>query len=151
MNRIVVLHRPFAHEAMQRELEELFQRQWGRPLPSAVRHEEGMWQPEVDVYEVDDAFVVLVELAGMRDQPFEVTLADDALLIAGRRPELHREGTRRFHQLAINEGPFHAVVMLPGPVVEGGVTASYDDGLLTITLPKRRPQTHRIEVASPGQ
>lgn len=151
MSRIVVLRRPFAHEAMQRELEELFQRQWGRPVPSAVQHDDGMWQPQVDVYEVDEAFVVLVELAGMRDQQFDVTLAEEALLIAGRRPELHREGTRRFHQLAINEGPFHAVVLLPGPVVEDGVSAAYDDGFLTITLPKRRPQTHRIEVASNRQ
>ncbi len=147
MTRIVVLRRPFAHEAMQRELEELFQRQWGRPLPAAVQHDEGMWQPEVDVYEVDEAFVVLVELAGMRDSEIEVTLADDALVIAGRRPELHDSGTLHFHQLEINEGPFRTAVPLPGPVMDEGVTAHYDDGLLTIRLPKHRPQPCRIEIA----
>jgi len=151
MNRVIVLRRPLPHAAVQRQLEELFQRQWGRPLPATIRHEDGMWQPQVDVYEVEDAFVVLVELAGMRDSEVEVTLTEEALLITGRRPELHRDGTLRFHQLAINEGPFQAMVPLPGPVVEEGVSAGYDDGLLTITLPKRRQQARRIEVASSRQ
>ncbi len=146
MNRVILLRRPVLHQSMQRELEELFRRQWGRPQPVAVQHEDGLWEPQVDVYEVSDAFVVLVELAGMRDSEIEVTLADDVLLIAGRRPELHRDGTLRFHQLAINEGPFRALLMLPGPVADENVTAVYDDGLLTITLPKRRVHPRRIEV-----
>jgi HSP20 family protein len=147
MNRVIVLRRPVSQRVVQRELEELFQRRWGRPQPAVVRHEEGLWEPMVDVYEVADAFRVLVELAGMRDSQIEVTLSDDALLISGRRPELHRD-TLSFHQLSINEGPFQAAVLLPGPVMDEGITAEYDDGLLTITLPKRRPQIRHIEVRS---
>ncbi len=148
MTRVILLRRPIAPQSMQRELEELFRRQWGHPQSAAVRHEEGLWQPQVDVYEVDDAFIVLVELAGMRDQEIEVMLADDVLSIAGRRPELHDAGTRRFHQLGINEGPFRAMILLPGQVADDGVTAQYDDGLLTITLPKRRAQPQRIEITA---
>jgi HSP20 family protein len=147
MNRVILLRRPAAEQVSQRELEDLFRRQWGRPQPT-VRHENALWQPPLDVYEVEDAYLVLVELAGMRDSEIEVTLAENALILAGRRPELHREGTVRFHQLGVNEGPFHAAVLLPGPVVEEDVSAAYEDGLLTITLPKRRPQARRIEVAS---
>jgi HSP20 family molecular chaperone IbpA len=147
MNRVIVLRRPVSQRVMQRELEDLFQRRWGRPQPAIVRHEEGLWEPMVDVYEVADAFVVLVELAGMRDSQIEVTLSDDALLISGRRPELHHD-TLSFHQLSINEGPFQAAALLPGPVADEGITAEYDDGLLTITLPKRRPQVRHIEVRS---
>ena len=148
MTRVILLRRPVSQEAMQRELEDLFQRQWGRPQPAAIRHEDGLWQPQVDVYEVQDAWVVLVELAGMRDSQIEVTLTEGGLLVAGRRPELHIDGTLRFHQLGINEGPFQTAVALPGPVVEDGITATYDDGFLTITLPKRRPQVRRIEVTN---
>ena len=145
MNRVILLRRP-SRQSMQRELEDLFRRQWGHPQPAGLRHEDGLWQPQVDVYEVGDAFLVLVELAGMRDSEIEITLMEDALLIAGRRPELHREGTLRFHQLEINEGPFRTAVLLPGPVVDEDVAADYDDGMLTITLPKRRVQSRRIEV-----
>jgi HSP20 family molecular chaperone IbpA len=87
-------------------------------------------------------------LAGLRDSQIEVTLADDALLISGRRPELHQEGTLRFHQLGINEGPFEAVILLPGAVDDEAIDAHYDDGFLTITLPKQKPQVRRIEVTS---
>ena len=148
MNRVILLRRSIGERSMQRELEELFQRQWGRPRPAVVRHADGLWRPQVDVYEVDDAFLVLVELAGMRDSAIEVTLAEDALLIGGRRPELHRQGTLRFHQLGINEGPFQAAILLPGPVADDGIMANYDDGLLTITLPKRKIETRRIEVTA---
>lgn len=145
MNRVILLRGPASQQVTQRELEDLFRRQWGRPQP-AVRHENALWQPPLDVYEIEDAYLVLVELAGMRDTPIEVTLAENALMLTGRRPELHREGTVRFHQLGVNEGPFHAAVLLPGPVVDDDVTATYEDGLLTITLPKRRPHARRIEV-----
>jgi HSP20 family protein len=145
MNRVILLRRPVSQQVSQRELEDLFRRQWGRPQP-AVRHENALWQPSLDVYEVEDAYIVLVELAGMRDSPIEVTLAENALVLSGRRPELHRDGTVRFHQLGVNEGPFQAAVLLPGPVVEDDVTAAYEDGLLTITLPKKRPQARRVEV-----
>ena len=148
MNRVILLHRPVSPYWMQRELEELFQRQWGRPRLATIHHEVALWQPRVDVYEVEDAFLVLVELAGMRDAEIEVTLTNAGLLIAGSRPELHREHTLRFHQFGINEGPFQTAVALPGPVVEDEITASYDDGFLTITLPKRRPQVRRIEVTN---
>jgi HSP20 family protein len=142
---VILLRGPISQQVSQRELEDLFRRQWGRPQPS-VRHENALWQPPLDVYEVEDAYLVLVELAGMRDSPIEVTLAENALVLSGRRPELHRDGTVRFHQLGVNEGPFQAAVLLPGPVVEEDVAANYEDGLLTITLPKRRPAARRIEV-----
>jgi HSP20 family protein len=148
MNRIILLRRPVSQSAMQRELEQLFRQQWDYPRASMVRHEEGMWRPQIDVFEVEDDYVVLVELAGMRNSEIEVTLTEGALMLSGRRPELHPEDTQRFHQLAINEGPFHAAVLLPGPVIDDAIMAQYDDGILKIMLPKRKPQSLRIQVTS---
>jgi hypothetical protein len=48
--------------------------------------------------------------------------------------------------LGINEGPFQCAVYIPGAVAENDVEATYDDGLLTITLPKRVPVSRRIPV-----
>jgi HSP20 family protein len=148
MNRIIVLRRSLGTAAMQRELEELFRRQWSRQQPASLRHHSGLWQPDADVYETDSAYVVLLELAGMRGVEIEVTLTEGALFISGRRPELHHEGAVHFHQLGINEGPFQCAVYLPGPVSENDVEAAYDDGLLSITLPKRQPVSTRIAVTN---
>lgn len=148
MSRVIVLRRSLGADALQRELEELVRRQWGRQQPRSLRQRSDLWQPDADVYETETAYVVLLELAGMRGAEIEVTLTDGALLIHGQRPELHHEGAVHFHQLGINEGPFQCAVYVPGPVAENDVEATYDDGLLTITLPKREPVNVKIEVAS---
>lgn len=146
MSRIIVLRRTLGASALQRELEELVRQQWGRQQPRSLRHRTDLWQPDADVYETEQAYVVLLELAGMRGVEIEVTLAEGALFIGGRRPELHHEGAVAFHQLGINEGPFQCAVFIPGPIDEAEVDASYDDGLLTITLPKRQRSVTRIDV-----
>lgn len=146
MSRIIVLRRTLGASALQRELEELVRQQWGRQQPRSLRHRNDLWQPDADVYETEAAYVVLLELAGLRGAEIEVTLAEGALFISGRRPELHHEGAVHFHQLGINEGPFQCAVFVPGPVAEHDVTANYDDGLLTITLPKRQHLITRIDV-----
>ncbi|WP_029214537.1 Hsp20/alpha crystallin family protein [Kallotenue papyrolyticum] len=150
MNRVIVLRRSYATAAIQRELEELFRRQWGRPSSTTLQHRSDLWQPAADVYETESAYIVLLELAGMRDAQIEVTLTEGALFVHGRRPELHPRSAVHFHQLAINEGPFQCVVYVPGPVDDERVEAVYDDGLLTITLPKRLPQRTRIDVVATG-
>ncbi len=148
MSRIIVLRRSLGTAAMQRELEDLFRRQWGRQQPVSIRHRSDLWQPSVDVYETAEAYVVLLELAGMRGAELEITLTEGALFVSGRRPELHREGAVHFHQLGINEGPFQCAVYIPGAVAENDVEAMYDDGLLTITLPKRMAVSRRIPIIS---
>ena len=146
MSRIVVLRQAPDANALHRELEEMLRHQWGRPQPMQLRHRNALWQPDADVFEREDAYVVMLELAGMRDVDINIVLTDEALFISGQRPELHCDGVTRFHQLGINEGPFRCAVMLPGLIDEAGVEATYDDGLLQITLPKRQPVITRIAV-----
>ena len=146
MSRIIVLRRSLGANALQRELEELVRQQWGRQQSRSLRHRSALWQPDADVYETETAYMVLLELAGMRGAEIEVTLVEGALFISGRRPELHHEGAVHFHQLGINEGPFQCAVYVPGLVDESAVEAAYDDGLLTITLPKREPTITRIGI-----
>lgn len=146
MSQIVVLRQAPDAAVLQRELEDMLRRQWGRPQTMQLRHRAVQWQPDADVFEREEVYVVLLELAGMRSVDISVILTDQALFISGQRPELHPEGVTRFHQLGINEGPFRCAVVLPGPVEESQVEASYDDGLLQITLPKRQPTVTHINV-----
>ncbi len=146
MSQIIILRHGRGMGALQRELEEMFRRQWGHPQPAAIRHRRDLWQPAADMYETQDAYVVLLEIAGMRGAEISVMLADDALFISGQRPELHHAGAIHFHQLGISEGPFQCAVYLPGPVDESAVEATYDDGLVQIVLPKRQPVRTQIEV-----
>ena len=63
-----------------------------------------IWMPPTDVYETEDHLVVKVELAGMREEDFEVSVEDQVLLIRGHRPDLNER--RAYHQMEIRFGKF---------------------------------------------
>lgn len=108
----------------------------------------GEWRPPVDVYQTSEEVFVVVELAGMDDEDIEVILFDDVLVITGERKPLLGEGEDlQYHEAGVRYGRFRAEVFLPVPVVADAVEASYEQGLLRITLPKQekvRIETRRL-------
>lgn len=115
-----------------------------REILHAIRWQvrSSVWSPPTDVYETDENLVVRVEIAGMRDEDFEVTIEPHALFIAGIRPDFG--GRRAYHQMEILSGRFEIEVEITVPVDVESSTAEYKDGFLTINLPK--PQSKQIEV-----
>jgi HSP20 family protein len=93
-----------------------------------------VWSPPTDVYETDREYVVRVEVAGMRDEDFEVLYENGFLLINGIRPDVAER--RAYHQMEIRFGKFSSVIALPGPVDLDRSAANYKDGFLLIVLPK---------------
>jgi len=103
------------------------------------------WQPEVDVYETEKAFVVRVELAGVQGRDLRVTVDADELRIRGvRRPPESAEPLR-LHRMEIASGPFERRLRVPIPFVREAVSANLADGFLTVTLPRRAPARVRVE------
>ena len=95
-----------------------------------------VWDPPTDVYETEEAYVVRMEIAGMREENFEVSVQNDTLYIMGFRPDY--PARRAYHQMEIRSGKFATVIGLPGPVNIDNALAEYQDGFLTITLPKEK-------------
>lgn len=104
-------------------------------------HFSGIWHPPTDVYETEDAFMVQVEVPGVRAEDFSISLSGRRLVVSGVRYD-HSAARRAYHQMEIHFGEFRADIDLPGPVAETHVDAEYRDGLLRITLPK--PQNHFV-------
>jgi len=103
-----------------------------------------LWQPPTDLFETESAFIVRVEVAGMSQADFTVTLEEHTLRVGGIRPDPDRRSA--YHQMEIHYGEFRSDVALPGDVDAQGIEAAYDDGFLTVTLPRVKPR--RILVAS---
>lgn len=101
-----------------------------------------IWHPPTDVYETRNHYVVLVEIAGMSEGEFRISLADRTLTIAGVRKDPSVK--QACHQIEIPYGEFQSRVSLPGPVDQEGIEATYTDGLLKITLPKE--PVHKVPV-----
>lgn len=105
-----------------------------------VRHTIGWhvrptaWSPPTDIYEIEDYCVIRVEVAGMRDEDFEVAFEDHLLTIRGNRPD--RSEKRAYHQMEIGFGRFEIAVEIPVVTDFERATAEYQDGFLVIILPK---------------
>jgi HSP20 family protein len=102
-----------------------------------------VWSPPTDEFETDKAYVVLVEIAGMHDDDFEVSLENNLLLISGIRPDFLER--RAYQQMEIRFGKFETSVNLPGPVNIEQARAEYKDGFLTIILPKEKSDQNKVE------
>lgn len=95
-----------------------------------------MWRPPTDFYETDDAYVVRVEAAGMKESDFNLSLHERQLFISGTRTD--QTERRAYHQMEIPFGEFTIEIELPGSVSAEQVTAFYRDGFLKVHLPKTK-------------
>lgn len=102
-----------------------------------------VWSPPTDLFESEEALVVRVEIAGMKEEDFEVALENNVLLIAGTRSDSPER--RAYHQMEIRFGKFATSVALPAPVDAEAARAEYKDGFLTVTLPKAKPNQIKVE------
>jgi HSP20 family protein len=106
--------------------------------------DEGGWAPPADVYESGDTVVVEVELPGTAVDAVHVVLEEDVLLVEGvKAATLSRSAcgdAERFLCAERIAGAFRRVLPLPCPVDGRQARARLRDGLLTVALPRRRPQ-----------
>ncbi|HUH99024.1 MAG TPA: Hsp20/alpha crystallin family protein [Anaerolineales bacterium] len=98
---------------------------------------QSIWSPPTDVYETEKEYIVRVEIAGMREADFDVIFENGYLFISGVRPDILER--RAYHQMEIRFGKFSTTAALPGPVDLDRSEAQYQDGFMTVVLPKARP------------
>jgi len=135
---------------MQMLTDEAFRGLFAVPVGGSGR----FWQPAVDIHETDGLLIVKMELAGARADDLQVTLAPDdrVLVVSGGRSEHHadRDGRTRCHQLEIYFGPFERAIALPPDITvdRDKISASYRDGFLQITIPKRPAREERRRIVA---
>ena len=100
-----------------------------------------IWRPPTDVYETEESCVIKVEIAGVRDEDFEVAFENNILMIRGNRPDFNER--RAYHQMEIRFGRFEIAVEIPVVVDIEKAQAEYKDGFLVIILPKLNSKNHK--------
>jgi HSP20 family protein len=110
-----------------------------------LRHSHA-WHPPTDVIVKDERATVLVEVAGMQNGEFHISLHEQRLAISGTRPA-HPASKAAYHQMEVRYGDFRTDVTLPWPVDEDSINATYSDGFLRVELPRAKPhQVHIVQV-----
>jgi len=108
-----------------------------------------LWQPLADVYETQEQFVIEIELPGIDRERVNLEIKGHQLLVYGER-RLEKDATGSVYQmLERSYGPFARNFFLPENVDTSGIRAMFKNGVLTITIPKKRVQSSgvRIEIS----
>jgi HSP20 family protein len=110
------------------------------------------WAPAVDITERKDAYLVAVDLPGVRIDDLEITFQDGVLTIQGQRQFMADSSEERVHRAESRYGVFRRSVMMPTHVRADGIEASTEDGVLRILVPKAEEvHAKRIEVRVAGE
>lgn len=142
-------------EQWQREMQRYlahFHRAGKRPTIVFSQHPQAapVWAPAMDMYETSESVVVLLDLAGVEPDRTEVHAEPHMLVIRGvrreRRSPSRPDEQRSYLALEIPYGRFERSVRLPAGLDTAGARASYREGFLEITLPKRLARQVPISV-----
>lgn len=94
------------------------------------------WSPALDLYQSNDNVIAMVELPGMRKEDIEISLHDGTLTISGERKRENSSNGDKAERTERYVGTFRRSIALPTRVDASRVSATYRDGILTVTLPK---------------
>jgi len=131
---------------MERWMDEMMRRPllaWRRPpIWWRVPTEAVGWVPSVEMYEKEDRFVVRAELPGMKKDEIDVSVVGNTLTISGERKAQSEVKDEDYYRCELCYGKFSRSIGLPAAVDAAKVDATYENGILEITLPK-------VEAAKP--
>ena len=96
----------------------------------------GGWLPAVDLYEDKDNLIVKAELPGMKKEDIDISLHDGFLTVSGERKEEKKTDSGESYRSERYLGRFSRSITLPTKVVADKINATYNDGVLTVVLPK---------------
>ena len=117
-----------------------------------ARQDEGQaMMPRIDVSETDNAIEVCAELPGVEEKDLDVQLNGDMLTIRGEKKSDREEKDKNYHVIERSYGSFARTIQLSFNAEPNKVQASFDKGVLTVTLPKpqeAQKSSKRIDVKS---
>ena len=105
------------------------------------------WAPALDISERKDAYLVTVELPGIKTEDVEIMVEDSLLTIQGERHPAGDPAAEKVHRAERRYGAFRRLITLPRHVQADAIEATSQDGVLQILVPKA-PEAHakRIQV-----
>src|SRR5438093_6626785 len=110
------------------------------------------WVPAVDVFEEADKIRITAEIPGVKPEDIKISLEGNLLTIQGTKQQEAEERTERVHRYERTYGVFERSFTLPASVDPENIKANYDNGVLTLALPKtEKAKPRQIEVGVGGQ
>jgi len=134
---------------MQQRLENIFGRELVFPsFWDRLSERDRPWAPPIEMMEKEDRFIVKAELPGVRKEDIDLQLTGDTLNIKGERKAESEVKEENYYCCEHSYGSFFRSITIPSSVDAKKIEASYNDGILEVTLPKApEAKPKKIEVA----
>lgn len=127
-------------EAMDRLFDDAFTR------PLSLR--DGWSVPAIDMYQTDDEIVVKAALPGVKADEVQINITGEVLTLKGEMKHEEEKEEKAWHIREQRYGSFERSIVLPTDVVADKAKADFENGILTITLPKAdevKPRTITVK------
>jgi HSP20 family protein len=129
--------RPPVFAGFRDEMDTLLERFFGKTDAETGSGTIGAWKPNCDVEESDKEIVVKADLPGVDARDLDISIRDNTLTIRGEKKEEKEEKRKDYHRLERFVGQFYRELPLPGEADLERITASSNNGVVTITIPKK--------------
>ena len=120
--------------SIQNEMNRLFGRTYGGDVGESTR---GAWTPALDVFETQEKFVITMELPGVSPDDVDISVEDSTLMVRGERKFYSEQQEESFLRIERRFGEFTRSLTLPSTADAESIQASFDQGVLTVEVPKR--------------
>lgn len=131
----------------QNQMNRIFQ-DYGRGSDELLT--SGTFVPPVDIYEDEHSINLKLEIPGIEEKDLDIKLENNTLTVRGERKFEKEEKEENFHRIERRYGAFARSFTLPNTVDPDSVQASYENGILKITLAKRaeaKPKQIKVTAA----
>ncbi|MGF1479801.1 MAG: Hsp20/alpha crystallin family protein [Cyanophyceae cyanobacterium] len=129
----IILRNPYNEiESFRRQFDSIFN-QMAAP--------QNTWKPAVELYEAQDRFVLKVQLPGFEGKDLDINATREAVMIKGEYRHNQEEGLRYSE---FRYGSFQRAIKLPVAIQNDNVQAEFNNGILTLNLPKVEAAVNRV-------
>ncbi len=106
--------------------------------------------PRMDLSATEKAYAVTLEVPGVNEEDVKLEVRDDTLIISGEKKRETREEDAGFYRMERSYGSFQRSLALPEDAEISGITATRKDGVLSVNIPRKAPETptsRKIEIS----
>ncbi|EQA47164.1 Hsp20/alpha crystallin family protein [Leptospira broomii serovar Hurstbridge str. 5399] len=103
-----------------------------------------VYTPATDVYSDEEKYLLVLDLPGVKESDLEISLEKDELKIIGKTSYIETDGDLRYSEY--KTGDYRRSFAISEPLDEEKISAVLSNGILKVTLPRRKPSTKKIEV-----
>lgn len=132
---------------IQREINRVFDNFIRGGTQADEAFQNSYWTPAVDIAELDNEYVVKMELAGVNKDDVKISLESNILTIKGEKKQEKEERNKNVHRVERSYGSFQRSFTLPTTVKSDKIDAVFKEGVLSVSLPKaEEAKPKQIEV-----